>query len=264
MKTLKLGYQEYWGYYWRIIIRHKIPGILKWDEDLVNLIERQCQLPRGCSILDLGCGGGDQARLFSQRGYRVVGIDKVKSLVDYAKEVFRKEGLVGEFFEGDMRKIEYENEFDLCAMLSGTFGLLTEKENERLLEQIYRALKTGGQAFVSYLSLERFSKLAHTRSWDKIDGGFSLREEWFEVATSTYHSKNMHVLLEGKLIQAAEEAGYGADEIIRCYGAREMELLAEKARFGVKAHLSNKNIGDPDHVPYADEPMGNIILIKRS
>ena len=82
MKTLKLNYEEYWGYYWRITSRHKIPGIFKWDEDLVNLIEQQCQLPRGASILDLGCAGGDQAKLFSRRGHMVVGIDKVKSLID--------------------------------------------------------------------------------------------------------------------------------------------------------------------------------------
>jgi ubiquinone/menaquinone biosynthesis C-methylase UbiE len=262
METLKLTYQEYWGYYWRVVSRHKIPGIFKWDEDLVDLIEKQCQLPKGASILDLGCGGGDQAKLFSRRGYRVVGIDKVKSLIDFAKEAFRKEKLTGEFHQADMREIEYQNEFGLCVMLSGTFGLLAEKENERLLKLIHRALKPDGQAFISYSSLERFSKLSYTRSWNTIEQGFALREEWFNVSTSTYHSRNTHILLEGKIIQAAEETDYGADEIIRCYGAREMELLAEKTGFSVKAHLSNKNIGNPDYAPEAGEPRGNIILTK--
>jgi 2-polyprenyl-3-methyl-5-hydroxy-6-metoxy-1,4-benzoquinol methylase len=82
METLKLTYQEYWGYYWRVVSRHKIPGIFKWDEDLVNLIEKHCQLPKGASILDLGCAGGDQAKLFSRRGFTVVGIDTVKSLIN--------------------------------------------------------------------------------------------------------------------------------------------------------------------------------------
>ena len=263
METLNLSYDEYWGYYWRVTGRHRIPGIFKWDQDLVELIEKQCQIQKGASILDLGCGGGDQAKLFSRKGYRVVGIDKVKSLIDYAKEIFEKEGLVGEFYHADMRKIEYRDQFDLCVVLSGTFGLLTEKENERLLNLIYRALKPGGQAYLSYSSLERYSVLPHIRTWHSIDGGFALSEEWFDAATSTHNSKNMHILTEGKIIQAKEETDYNADEIIRCYGAREIELLSEKAGFNVKAHLSNKNIGNPDYVPEVGEPRGNIILVKK-
>jgi 2-polyprenyl-3-methyl-5-hydroxy-6-metoxy-1,4-benzoquinol methylase len=130
MEILQLTYQQYWGYYWRVASRHKIPGIFKWDQDLVDLIEEQCALKPGASVLDLGCGGGDQAKLFARKGYRVVGVDFVKSLIDFATDAFEKEGLKGEFHTADMRDIDLQNEFDLCVILSGTFGLLTEKENE--------------------------------------------------------------------------------------------------------------------------------------
>ena len=264
MEIFHLTYQEYWGYYWRVVSRHKIPGIFKYDQDLVDLIEKRCQLEPGTSILDLGCGGGDQAKLFARKGYQVVGIDKVKSLVEFANDTFKKEGLDGEFHVEDMRNIKYKNKFDLCVMLSGTFGLMPEHENERLLLLIHQALKPEGQAFLSYLSLERYFGLSHIRSWNIIDGGFALREEWFDVPTATYHSKNMHILLDGRIIQAAVEADYGADEVIRCYGTREIELLAEKAGFDIRAHLSNKNIGDPEYVPAANEPRGIIVLRKKN
>jgi len=260
METLWLTYEEYWGYYWRVLSRHKIPGIFKWDQDLVGLIERQCSLTPGASILDLGCAGGDQAKLLARKGYRIVGIDKVKSLVEFAIEAFKKEGLSGEFHVGDLREIGYQNEFDLCVMLSGTFGLLREDENEQLLGRIHRALKPDGQVFVDYLPLETYSGLPHTRSWNTTDGGFSLREEWFDVPSSTYRTRNTHILLEGKIIGAAEEVGYGADEVIRCYGAREMELLSERTGFSVKAHLTRRQIGSPDHVPEAGEARGMIVL----
>lgn len=52
-------------------------------------------------------------------------------------------------------------------------------------------------------------------------------------------------------------------EAIRCYGAREMELLAEKAGFSVRAHLANTSIGNPDYIPDAGEPRGDIILVRR-
>ncbi len=264
METLRLTYQEYWGYYWRVLSRHKIPGILKWDQDLVDLIEKQCSLTPGASILDLGCAGGDQAKLFAKKECKIVGIDQVKSLVEFAIEAFKKEGLSGEFHVGDMREIEYQNEFDLCVILSGTFGLLRENENEQLLQKIHRALKPDGQVFIDYLPLETYSKLSHTKSWNTIDGGFSLREEWFDVLTSTYRSQHIHILLDGKIIRAAEEAGYGADEIIRCYSAREIEVLAERIGFGVKAHLTRKQIGSPNYIPEAGEARGMIVLSRRN
>jgi ubiquinone/menaquinone biosynthesis C-methylase UbiE len=263
LETIKRTYEEYWGYYWRVVSRHMIPGIFKWDQDLVDLIEKYCELSPGANILDLGCGGGDQAKLFASEGYNVVGIDKVGSLVEHAIQAFRKEGLVGEFYAADMREIEYLNEFDLCVMLSGTFGLLTEKENEQLLQKIHRALKQKGQAFLDYLPLEIYSKLSRTRSWNRINDGFALREEWFDVPTSTYRTKHFHILTEGKIIEAADEAGYGANEVIRCYGAREIELLAERFGYSVKAHLAGKQIGSPDHVPEENEPRGMVILEKK-
>jgi len=84
----------------------------------------------------------------------------------------------------------------------------------------------------------------------------------FDAATSTYRSKNMHILLEGKIIKPAEESGYHADEVIRCYGAREIELLAERSGFKVKAHLTRKQIGNPDYVLEESEPRRMIVLEK--
>jgi SAM-dependent methyltransferase len=263
VEELHLTYEEYWGYYWRVVSRHKIPGIFMWDQNLVNLIEKQCALPPKASILDLGCGGGDQAKLFARKGYRVVGIDKVKNLVEFATDAFKKEGLNGEFHTGDMRDIDYQNKFDLCVMLSGTFGVLTEMENEQLLQKIHRALMPDGKAFLDYLPLEQYLKLSHTRGWHEIDGGFSLTEEWFDVPSSTYRNKHIHILMDGRVIKPAEEADYNANEIIRCYGAREIELLAERTGFSIKVHFSKKQIGNPDYIPEASEPRGMLVLAKR-
>jgi len=263
LETIQLTYEEYWGYYWRVVSRHKIPGIFKWDQDLVDLIELECKLKPEASILDLGCGGGDQAKIFARKGYRVTGIDKVESLVEYAAETFRKEALDGKFLHADMREIEYQNEFDLCVILSGTFGLLSDKENEQLLQKIHKALKTDGQAFINYLPFERYSKLSKTKNWNEIEDGFSLREEWFDVLTSTYRTRNIQILIDGRIIKATKQEDYHSDEIIRCYGLREIEDLAERNGYEVKAHLSNKQIGNPDYTPAVDEPRGIIILKKK-
>lgn len=210
MIVQKLSYCEYWGYYWRVTSRHQIPGIFEWDKNLVNLIMDKCGIPPNAEILDLGCAGGDQARLFAQKDCRITGIDQVPNLIDYAKNVFKKEGLRGDFIVGDFRKIEYSSKFDLCVMLSGTFGFPAENEDRQLLERVHRSLNTDGKAFIDYLPVESYSKRSRSKTWQPIEGGYALSEEWYHVPTSTWRTQHTHILAEGRIIQAAEENGYGA------------------------------------------------------
>jgi ubiquinone/menaquinone biosynthesis C-methylase UbiE len=257
-----MTYKEYWGYYWRVINRHRIPGIFQWDRELVDLIQEVCKLAPGAKILDLGCGGGDQAKVFAQKGFKVTGIDNVPSLITFARDAFRKEGLSGEFIEQDMRAIKYESRFDLVTMLSGTFGFFNESENLEILEKIYRALKSGGAAFLDYLPLERFSRVEHRRTWDQIENGYSLAEEWFDAPTATYRTRHLHILYDGRIIEGADEEGYGANEVIRCYSAREIELLAGSVGFKITAHLTRNHVGNPGYQAKDDEPRGMLVLLK--
>lgn len=262
MKTVKKAYEEFWGYYWRVTDRHKIPGIFQWDLNLVDLVEKKCSLPPRAKILDLGCGGGDQAKVFAKKGYRVVGIDKVKSLIEFANKSFREEGLNAEFIVGDMLHIDYDGEFDLCVIFSGTFGFFSDDKNRDLLVSVKRALKTGGHAFISYNSLEYWSCQKHRRSWGHIDGGFSLTEEWFDVPTATYRSTIKHIMMDDQIVEPTNEEEYHANEVIRCYGAHEIERLAESIGFEVSDHLSRKHIDNHDYSPKPDEPCGIILLRK--
>jgi SAM-dependent methyltransferase len=260
MEKSILTYKEYWGYYWRVTSRHKIPGIFKYDEQLVDLIEKVCALKPGNEILDLGCAGGDQLKLFARKGYHVTGIDFVPSLIEYAKNAFEKEGLKGVLLADDMRNIAYENRFDLVTMLSGTFGYFSDDGNREMLVKIRGALKPGGSAFIDYLPLEKYCQSGHTRNWHEIDGGYHLSEVWFDVPTSTMRSRSTHILLDGRIIEGAEDGV--VSEVLRCYGAREMELLAESAGFTVKAHLTRSHLGNPAYSPSPGEPLGMLVIKK--
>jgi SAM-dependent methyltransferase len=262
LESQTLSYKECWGYYWRVTARRQIPGIFKWDEDLVTLIEKAGALKPGAEILDLGCAGGDQAKVLAKRGYKVTGVDYVPALIEYAKNAFAKEGLGGDFRVGDMREIDYQNRFDLVMMLSGTFGYFNDAQNQEMLGKIRRALKPGGHAFIDYLPVERFCATGHKKDWYKIEGGYSLGEEWYDAPTSTYRSNRTHIMLDGRIITAADEENKGAFEVLRCYSAREMETLGENAGFSVAAHLTRNHIGNPGYQPRPDEPRGMIVLLK--
>jgi SAM-dependent methyltransferase len=45
------------------------------------LVEWLRYLPAGASLLDLGCGGGQDSSDLGQRGYRVVGVDRASALL---------------------------------------------------------------------------------------------------------------------------------------------------------------------------------------
>jgi len=259
VERLALTYKEYWGYYWRVTARHQIPGIFEYDQQLVDLVERACELKPYAEILDLGCGGGDQLKLFARKNYKVTGIDFVPSLIEYARNTFSEAGLPGEFIIDDMRNIGYQNQFALVIMLSGTFGYFDDDNNKKMLGKVHRALKPGGRAFIDYLPVERFASTGYKTEWHEIENGYALSEEWFDALTSTYNSRHRHILLDGKIIEGADKC---SNEGLRCHSVKEMENLAESTGFVVTAHLTRNHIGNPEYQAREDEPRGMIVLRK--
>lgn len=246
LKKIEKTWNEFWAYYWRVTCRHQIPGIFEWDKRLVNLIESVCKVTPPMSVLDLGCGGGDQAKIFAERGYTVVGIDIAKPLIEHVQKLFEKNGLTGTFIADDMRNIEYNDEFDLCTLLSGTFGFFDDNENFELLKKIHRALNKNGKVFIMYLS--PFMEHKRRRTWKEIDGGYQLSEQWYDMQTATYRGTIRLIMNDGTVLVPKVEPSYHANEVIRCYTIPEMEGLLKNADFGDIKHISRKQIDNPDVV----------------
>ncbi len=268
LKVVEKSWSEFWAAYWRIDHRHRIPGIFEWDRQLVDFIETACQLHSGGRILDLGCGGGDQAKVFARKGYEVVGMDIAPPLIEFAKRQFKKEGLKGKFVARDMRKIEYREEFDACLLLSGTFGFFGDDEDQKLLASIHRALKPGGKAFIMFLFPKQQNKPApdsdpgHERSCSGVKDGWELSEAWFDAETSTYRSRIFIIRKDGALIRPKVEPGYHADEAIRCYTIPEMRGMLNKAGLKYLASYSSKDLSLPPKPP-APEAERNIVVAVR-
>ena len=260
LKVIEKSWNDFWAAYWRIDHRHRIPGIFEWDRQLVALIEAASQLHPGGRILDLGCGGGDQAKVFARKGYEVVAMDIAPPLIEFARRQFKKERLKGEFLAGDMRKIKYREEFDACLLLSGTFGFFGDDEDQKLLNSIRRALKVGGKAFIMFLSPRQQDK--HERSWSEKKDGWELSEAWFDAETSTYRSRIIIIRKDGTLIRPKVEPGYQSDEAIRCYTIPEMRAMLKKAGLKYLASFSSKDLSLPPRPP-TPEAERNIVLAER-
>ena len=110
---------------------------------------------------------------------------------------------------------------------------------------------------MDYLPAERMYRNERARTWDEIDGGFELREEWYDVPTSTYRTTIRHIFMDGTIVEPADETGYHANEVIRCYTATEIE---QAAGLDVSHHLTRRHLDDPNHKPGPGEPRGMIVL----
>ena len=227
LKVEEKKWNDYWAYYWRVTQLHNIPGIAEWDKKLVNFIEHVLDLSPGDRILDLACGGGDQSKLLAKKGYDILGIDIAPSLVDYARNQFKEQGLKGEFIVGDMTKFDYDGEFNAVLILSGSFGFFDDNTNQEVLERISKALKPGGKLFIMFQSAH--TQVKHQHHWSECDNGWQMTETWFDAETCRRMSTVFIIKKDGTILKPASEKGYHAMEAIRCYSIPELQTMFKKA-----------------------------------
>ncbi|UCG30031.1 MAG: class I SAM-dependent methyltransferase, partial [candidate division WOR-3 bacterium] len=177
------------------------------------------------------------------KGYEVVGIDIAPSLIEFAQAQFSKENLKGSFIVGDMREIDYENEFDGCVILSGSFGFFGDVDDQKLLVSIRKALKKGGKVFIMFTSANE--QIDNSRSWRELDDGWQLGEEWLEAETSVRCGTGFIIRKDGTMIVPKDEPGYNANERIRCYTIPEMRAMLSKAGFEYSASYSDRHLEVP-------------------
>jgi SAM-dependent methyltransferase len=114
---------------------------LREADGIVNLLD----LPQGSSILDLCCGHGRHAIPLAQRGYLVTGQDLSEIFLREAEKEAQAQSVQVRLVHSDMRNIPFENEFDAAINIFTAFGYLEDQgEDQKVLQQVYKALKPGG------------------------------------------------------------------------------------------------------------------------
>lgn len=101
-------------------------------------------VPRGASILDLGCGPGLYTHQLAKRGYEVTGVDFSSVSLDYARQRRDEEGLCITYLKQDYRSLKLDQTYDLIMMIYCDFGALVPEEQHHLASLIKQHLKEGG------------------------------------------------------------------------------------------------------------------------
>src|SRR5690606_918761 len=93
-------------------------------------------LSKDCRILELGCGLGFKAVPLSSLGYKVVGVDNDKRVVEAARKNAENFGGDIEIIEGDIVKVDQifqKNSFDAC-LTAGVFEHCEAKDVRQIVD----------------------------------------------------------------------------------------------------------------------------------
>jgi len=182
-------YSKYGEYY------DLIYGDKNHDGECKNLVSyfrkfSECKIK---SILDVGCGTGNHAILFAEKGYSVVGIDSSEVMINQAKRKVERKGLPVEFFVQDMRKLSLGRKFDAVLCLFGTLGyLINDVEILAVLNRVKNHLEAGGLFVFDFWPAYAYAGRESWRSVGEIE-----KDETYAVRImyGTFNPENQQVNL---------------------------------------------------------------------
>ena len=100
-------------------------------------------IPSGGTIIDIGCGSGRDVKKFSERGFRVTGIDFSPSMIEIAKRNAPK----ATFKNIDMHSLDLEDTFD-AAWANASLLHISKARFLEVLEKIYSILSDDGLFYI--------------------------------------------------------------------------------------------------------------------
>jgi cyclopropane fatty-acyl-phospholipid synthase-like methyltransferase len=100
------------------------------------------------SVLDAGCGTGENALFFASRGHKVTGIDFLEEPITRARRKATERGLTATFLVMDALALKDLPEVFDSVIDSGLFHVFSDEDRRRYVEGVASALKPGGGLFL--------------------------------------------------------------------------------------------------------------------
>jgi len=138
-------YREYARLYdiiYHSYLERTVPRIIDFVEHVFKVeAEREVR-----DVLDIACGTGGPTLELARRGYCVTGLDISEEMIKIASRKAEEHGIGNvEFLVGDMRKLEFIEEFDAvtCFFTSINY-VVTDKGIMDVFSGVYKSLRHGG------------------------------------------------------------------------------------------------------------------------
>jgi cyclopropane fatty-acyl-phospholipid synthase-like methyltransferase len=100
------------------------------------------------SVLDAGCGSGENALFFASRGQRVTGIDFLAEPITLAKQKAVERGVTATFLVMDALALKELSEVFDNVIDSGLFHVFSDADRRRYVEGLASVLRPGARLFL--------------------------------------------------------------------------------------------------------------------
>lgn len=210
-------------------------------EAVVTLLEMEPQM----RVLDLACGFGRIANRLALLGHRVTGVEYQAGFVEIARATAGQLGILEQprggsasYLQGDMRQIDFSEQFERAIMMFNSFGYFTDAENLEVLKRISRALVSGGRLGFDVGSRDGLLANFHPHYVSEKDASLMINRFSFDVLSGRLHNQRI-IIRDGvrkdipfsiRLYSVSEmrgllaEAGLELEQVYGEWDARPLEL----------------------------------------
>ncbi|MFL5909128.1 MAG: class I SAM-dependent methyltransferase [Gaiellaceae bacterium] len=172
----------------------------------------------GSVILDAGCGEGRNAVPLARAGYRVVGLDRSRRLLEAAPRHARLRLVCGSYEQMPFR----DSTFDAVLLLGTALGYSAEAADRRALSEARRVLAPGGRLVVETLHRDEIGDALREHEERELPARHTLCfDRRFDRRDSVLHE-----------IQSLD-GGTPIDYELRVYSAKDLVSMVEDAGFEI-------------------------------
>jgi len=150
-------------------------------------------LKKGMKFLDCPCGIGRISLPMAKAGMRVTGVDITQCYLDELEKTARRRDLKINLSHCDMRRINYDRQFDAVGNLWTSFGYFKkESDNLLVLKKLFKALKPGGRLVLQLINRDWILTHFSSNGWEEVGGIRVMEKRRFDYATSVNHSLRIY------------------------------------------------------------------------